>query len=824
MLRRVAPLLAAAAASAWTNLGPCGANGRWGETVEEKIFFLKTIKTAGSTTRFIFLRFARGERMALLRSSNPGHILLDSTGRSQRWVDAKRFDAVGAARPRPAGASRYDVALDHATLDAQALATYLPGARWVTVSRDVPSRVVSAIAMFHGDMSPRDYFAGCAALDRGLCRGVAVKRPGLSENVHIWNSVAWQLGERAAAPPIDFARPYASVKRLERADASALVDLVEGNHSGAFALVMEAHGRRRVVVAAVGDTEADGAAPAHALRHVLGAVEPDDGARGGRRCEEERVRFHSDPALWAAHCARSAARSVQDQPWAIRKRSYRAMRAGKDADAAAGLEGDRAAAGLDAVAEFLRQNGHGDAAGPPREHGTKDATVRLSAVVSFLRNKGHGAAADFLATFPWCRLGAYAGDMMRRMPPDTLTFVASWATRSDLLALRAAFAAGRDAVRRAVTCHPTCHEIAFERRFVDMRAIEAVGRVLGPGCIRLSMMFIESPLASALLSFVTSTEQKLEEITLHHVPLSLEDLQKLCRACPRLERLDVRYTRSLLSGSSVVEIASSLRSLCPKLSHLDLPPGPRETARGAAELWAMHFPRLKTLGFGTGFIEHRPSRFDKIRESVEKCPLSTDIDLSGCLIEPPLVQVLVQSPLSARLTRLSLLESSIEHELILELARSFPLLRDLGLPDFCDGAIFTDLHRTRPELKRLDVGHEASIDDACVKFICTSFRLEFLRLPLAGRLTRAVIGSVLNSPSSEILDEIDFDYTCRGDLVGSDLLSLADGCPSLKKMTWEIADAEEYRAIQATDLRRLSDLLRSRGGQLVTDIPEEDWR
>ncbi|KAH8084476.1 galactose-3-O-sulfotransferase 3 [Aureococcus anophagefferens] len=204
MLRRVAPLLAAAAASAWTNLGPCGANGRWGETVEEKIFFLKTIKTAGSTTRFIFLRFARGERMALLRSSNPGHILLDSTGRSQRW----------------------------------ALATYLPGARWVTVSRDVPSRVVSAIAMFHGDMSPRDYFSGCAALDRGLCRGVAVKRPGLSENVHIWNSVAWQLGERAAAPPIDFARPHASVKRLERADASALVDLVEGNHSGAFALVM----------------------------------------------------------------------------------------------------------------------------------------------------------------------------------------------------------------------------------------------------------------------------------------------------------------------------------------------------------------------------------------------------------------------------------------------------------------------------------------------------------------------------------------------------------------------------------------------------------
>ena len=41
-----------ASARNFTDLGPCGRAGRWGETVEEKLFFLKTIKTAGSTTRF----------------------------------------------------------------------------------------------------------------------------------------------------------------------------------------------------------------------------------------------------------------------------------------------------------------------------------------------------------------------------------------------------------------------------------------------------------------------------------------------------------------------------------------------------------------------------------------------------------------------------------------------------------------------------------------------------------------------------------------------------------------------------------------------------
>ena len=72
-----------ASARNFTDLGPCGRAGRWGETVEEKLFFLKTIKTAGSTTRFAFMRFARGERMATLRANAPGGILFALDGSNQ---------------------------------------------------------------------------------------------------------------------------------------------------------------------------------------------------------------------------------------------------------------------------------------------------------------------------------------------------------------------------------------------------------------------------------------------------------------------------------------------------------------------------------------------------------------------------------------------------------------------------------------------------------------------------------------------------------------------------------------------------------------------
>ena len=68
----------------YKNLGRCGATGRWGEALEEKLFFLKTTKTAGSSIRSLFVRFARSERLAVLRSTQPGGVLFPASGASQQ--------------------------------------------------------------------------------------------------------------------------------------------------------------------------------------------------------------------------------------------------------------------------------------------------------------------------------------------------------------------------------------------------------------------------------------------------------------------------------------------------------------------------------------------------------------------------------------------------------------------------------------------------------------------------------------------------------------------------------------------------------------------
>ena len=63
-------------------------------------------------------------------------------------------------------------------------------------------------------------------------------------------------------------------------------------------------------------------------------------------------------------------------------------------------------------------------------------------------------------TYPLRRLAPYGGDAMNRILPDTLAYVSSWVPRSDLLALRVAFATGRDAVRRSFgTSH--LHEVVL---------------------------------------------------------------------------------------------------------------------------------------------------------------------------------------------------------------------------------------------------------------------------------------------------------------------------------------------------------------------------
>ncbi|KAH8053174.1 hypothetical protein JL722_9841 [Aureococcus anophagefferens] len=193
-------VLACAAAAAAADLGPCGARGRYGEAPNETLFYLKTIKTASSSLRFLFLRFARAERLAALRGRRAGGQFFDAaTAKGDtRWP--AEFEDPGESRSPP---GIFDVAFDHSTWDAAALDRYLPRARKFASSRDVVARAVSAIAYFHRDATPDEYF-------------------GAAE------SVAWQLRAPAAARPLDFRRPAAEAARLAAADVSEAVGAVRG--------------------------------------------------------------------------------------------------------------------------------------------------------------------------------------------------------------------------------------------------------------------------------------------------------------------------------------------------------------------------------------------------------------------------------------------------------------------------------------------------------------------------------------------------------------------------------------------------------------------
>ena len=497
------------------------------------------------------------------------------------------------------------------------------------------------------------------------------------------------------------------------------------------------------------------------------------------------------------------------------------------------------AADLDAVAVFLRESGHEDAAGPPRAQDTSDATVKLDAVVSFLRDNGYSAAADLVrATFPWRRLGAYVGDMMRRMPPDTLAFVASWATRGDLLALRAAFAAGRDAAHHAVTSHPDCREFDVKHDLVPTLAIEAIGRVFGKGCRRLKYSPKTPVEVSALQSFVVSTDRGLEELAMPIAQITLEMLLVVCRATPRLKKLYLRFSWSLLESANILEIATQVTQLCPMLSCVELPKSrSREMARSPVEEWAFCFPKLTKLDFGTGFVEYRPTLYSKIQESIARCSLATDVELCACIVQPPLVDLLVHSPLGTRLARLSLAEAQIADETIIDAARGLFGLRDLVFP--CDfqwrRQFSTNLHLARPEIERLEVGYRARIDDTDIGDLCDAFRLRFVKVGGGVLLnenavfTPEVVDRMLASPSSITLEEVIFDNLGHDEIGSPNLLRLAVGCPSLKNITWDVYRAlsitgyVEFRNFDASELGPLADLLKSRGGRLSTNIPEASW-
>ena len=491
-------------------------------------------------------------------------------------------------------------------------------------------------------------------------------------------------------------------------------------------------------------------------------------------------------------------------------------------------------------------------------------------------------------TYPLRRLAPYGGDAMNRILPDTLAYVSSWVPRSDLLALRVAFATGRDAVRRAVTIRPDCRSFSnFDglvsrehyygprmsgERFSSTRAIEAIGRVFGPGCRSLYFNAWSTEDLAALKSFVASTDGGLEKLNVRNSPLSLAELLELCRATPRLKSLHIdRNCSKQLQKTGGLAIATAVTQICPMLSCVELPSNfqhciqfkdestlPKSTP---AETWEMLFPNLKKLSFEPStYRDYRPSLFEAIDETIEKCKLATEVDFGECVVEPSFMDHLIRSPLATRLTRITIFRASVET--ILHAARGFSKLRDLTLPDYigdhtmsypswCWGAFPTKagqsksaavlefiegLHRARPELTRLSFGLGRNVDDACVKRVFALFGLQCVEFKGNMRCARTIVDSLLASPCSKTLQEIQFDdvFCSPGggptDTIfdSASILRIVDGCPSLLKVTWNAGDLlwdSQFEGCEPDTSKtgRIDAILKSRGGQLSTDVEREFW-
>ena len=417
--------------------------------------------------------------------------------------------------------------------------------------------------------------------------------------------------------------------------------------------------------------------------------------------------------------------------------------------------------------------------------------------------------------------------MIYRIPVETLALAISWARRRDLLALRCAFSGGRDVVRRGVRSCPDCREVSLTSRSnsvprLPAHAIEAIGRVLGPGCRRLEVYLNTTSELVAVLRFVVDcTNRSLEELVLAGSNVGLDLLLELCRACPLLTSLRV-WRSPLLEAAGIVEIATKVGPICPMLERVTLPGdvGPMSEA----ECWAMHFPRLKELDFKSRSTSYSntywPRHFDKIDQIVANCTHLSKVDLEYCGLELALVERLVQSSLGTRLTSLDLTFTVIsEGDAILKAAQGFSALRELFIPSEFEGdaKFFSNLCRARPELTALEFGG-FEVTDACVKIACNNLRLRYLDIQ-SSSLTRALVDIILTSPSSETLEEVLFHNVPYGALDAAGLARLVAGCPVLSSVHYQEPCGHYPETYDATpDLAGVFDAiarrLESRGGAL----------
>ena len=286
---------------------------------------------------------------------------------------------------------------------------------------------------------------------------------------------------------------------------------------------------------------------------------------------------------------------------------------------------------------------------------------------------------------------------------------------------------------------------------VPPRAVEAMARVFGAGCVELSASGTCAPSLAALYDFVRSTNGGLRELTVWSSGISSELLLVMCRAAPNL--IELHAPRDIHTSDEAIGAAA-----CPRLS--------RPFSSGPAERWARRFPRLKYLNIHDGRSSndppYRPTQLENISEAARSTS-AMEVDIEGCHVFPDLIDAIVGTPLGDRLTSLSDresgLETNIEPDALLAAARGFPCLAELWIPELTripNPGWFAQLAGVRTFETVCITSHHAT--DSQVVAACSQNPLVELRLEWLGALTRGIIDGIISSQSAATLCDLEIAY------------------------------------------------------------------
>ena len=164
------------------------------------------------------------------------------------------------------------------------------------------------------------------------------------------------------------------------------------------------------------------------------------------------------------------------------------------------------------------------------------------------------------------------------LPEEVLTTKVakySFERRKEFLALRATSKSGLALAQRALSdgCVRGARDVHFSGEFTNgewppemqasARQVEAMGRVFGAGCIRLSAYGRSPERIAALDAFVRRTNGGLRTLNLYYTCVTAEALLSMCQASPKLTNLQ---------GPSIVAIPDStvisISAACPDLNEV----------------------------------------------------------------------------------------------------------------------------------------------------------------------------------------------------------------------------------------------------------------